>query len=225
MNKANKSSGPRKFLQRVCKDVFKVELTHRCQGHAIDATAEVHRNPGSENLSEEGGVDFVQAHSRRFRNEYLVRDADGKLETDLVVWCYDHAENVEPIQECTQSGRTKNVVASEVIFDANSQNPLPAGTGSRPYYEPGKTVTAPREVFVTTSWKIRAKRPVDNRHRLFSAELVRKYLRRPPSEVLWGNLFTMAIPPRGRLSRRKREGGRGRKHFYKGEVVWSRTRG
>ena len=84
MNKANKSSGPRRFLQRVCKDVFKAELTHKCRGHAIDATAEVHRDLGSEPPSE-GGVGFVQAPSRRFRNEYLVRDADGKLETDLVV--------------------------------------------------------------------------------------------------------------------------------------------
>ena len=55
--------------------------------------------------------------------------------------------------------------------------------------------------------KIRAKRPVDNRHRLFSTELLRKYLRRPPLEVLRGDLFTMATPPRGCLSSRKRGGG------------------
>ena len=84
MNKANKSSSPRIFLQRLCKYVFKAELTHECQGHAIDATAEVPRDPGSENLSE-GGVGFVQAHSRRFRNEYVVRDADSNVQTDLVV--------------------------------------------------------------------------------------------------------------------------------------------
>ena len=43
VKKANKSSDPRKFLRRVCKDVFKAELTHKCQGHAIDAMAEMHR--------------------------------------------------------------------------------------------------------------------------------------------------------------------------------------
>ena len=63
MNKANKSSGPRKFLQRVCKDVFKAELTHKCQGHAVDATAEVHRDPGSKNLSEGVLVSYRQTRS------------------------------------------------------------------------------------------------------------------------------------------------------------------
>ena len=128
VNKTNKSSGPRKFLERVCKDVFKAELTHACQGHVIDATAEVHRDPGSENLAE-GGVGFVQAHSRRFRNEYVVRDADGKVQTDLIVWYYDHSEKVEPIKTWTQSGRTKKVVASEIVIDVDSRDPLPAGTG------------------------------------------------------------------------------------------------
>ena len=138
MNKANKSSGPRKFLQRVFKNIFKAELTHGCQGHAIDATAEeVTRDPGSENLSE-GGVGFVQAHSRRFRNEYVVRDTDGKLETDLVVRCCDPAENVEPIEAWTQSGRTKEVVAFEAIFDADSRNPLPAGTGFQAMLQAGE---------------------------------------------------------------------------------------
>ena len=59
VDEANESSGPPKFLEGVCKDAFKAELTHRCQGHAIDATAEVHRDLGSENLSE-GGVGFMQ---------------------------------------------------------------------------------------------------------------------------------------------------------------------
>ena len=45
------------------------------------------------------------------------------------IWCYDHAEKVEPIKAWTQAGRTKKVVASDVIFDADSRNPLPAGTG------------------------------------------------------------------------------------------------
>ena len=167
-------------------------------------------DPGSENLSVDG-AGFVQAHSRRFRIEYLVRDADNKLETDLVVWCYDHAENVEPIKAWTQSGRTKQVVASEVIFDADSRNPLPAGIRFQVMLRAGEKPDRARKVFLTTSWKIRAKRPVDNRHRLLSEEFVREYLRRPRLEVLWGDLFTMATPPRGRLSSRKREGGRGRK--------------
>ena len=127
VNKANKSSGPRNFLERVCKDVFKDELTHECQGQAIDATAEAHRDLGSENLSQ-GGVGFLHAHSRRFGNECIVRDADGKTQMDLVVWCYDHTEKVEPIKAWTQSGRTKKVVASEVVLDVSSRDPLPAGT-------------------------------------------------------------------------------------------------
>ena len=128
VNKANKSSGPRKFLERVCKGVFKAGLTSECQGHAIDATAEVHRDPGPENLSG-GGVGSLHAHSRRFCNEYIVRDADGKTQTDHVVWCYDHMEKGEPIKAWTQSGRTKKAVASEVVLDVNSRDPLPASTG------------------------------------------------------------------------------------------------
>ena len=72
------------FRQNVVKYVFKAELTYACQGHAIDATADVHRDPGSKVLSERD-VGFVQAHSKRFRNEYIRRDNDGKVQIDFEV--------------------------------------------------------------------------------------------------------------------------------------------
>ena len=36
VDKVNKSSGPRKFLERVCKDILNDEITHECHGHVID---------------------------------------------------------------------------------------------------------------------------------------------------------------------------------------------
>ena len=57
----------------------------------------MHRDPGFENLAK-GGVGFVQAYSRRFKDKYFRRDVNSKVETDLVVGCYEYAESVEPVK-------------------------------------------------------------------------------------------------------------------------------
>ena len=102
----------------VRKNVIKQEFTYECHGHANFGTAEVHRGPGSENLSK-GGVGFVQTHSRAFNSEYFRRDANDNVEIDLAMWYYDYAENVEPIQAWTQSGSTEKVASSEAVLDVS----------------------------------------------------------------------------------------------------------
>ena len=70
VNKANKFFDTRKFMERMCKDVvIKQEITYECHDHVNFGTAEVYRDPGSENLSK-GGAGFVQTHSTAFNSEY-----------------------------------------------------------------------------------------------------------------------------------------------------------
>ena len=100
-----------------------------------------------------------------------------------------HAEHVEPIKAWTQSGRTKKIVASEVIFDADSRSPLSAGTGFQAMLRAG-----------------------GNRDR--AARGIRDYVMEDPREAtsrLRGDLFVMATPRRGRLSSRRMGRERGRK--------------
>ena len=123
-----KSVGPRKFLEQRCPDVLNDGLTHEVHAHAIDGTAEIHRDPGVLALSE-GGMGLTKAHFKRFHRNYIVRRNDGTVETQAVFWCYDNAKHVSVIKGWTQSGRISKVGRSDVVLDVDSTGPLPAGPG------------------------------------------------------------------------------------------------
>ena len=66
----------------------------------------------------------LHAHLKRFTDEYIKKDSENRVETALVVWCYDHADLVSPIKAWTQSGRGAGTASCEQLFDMDSRLPL-----------------------------------------------------------------------------------------------------
>lgn len=93
-----KSVRPRRFFQPRCLEVIKDGLNDEVRAHAIDGTAEIHRDPGVLALFKRG-ISFPKPHLRMFEKGYIIRLEDGTVETQAVFRCYLKAKRVPVIKE------------------------------------------------------------------------------------------------------------------------------